>query len=174
MSTGSKKIIFFWRVELTTLPSSVRSATWIIHQQLWGYKVEDKFHLGGTRTKEVEYCWSTSIWNHRRANYARFPDVFSSNVGREGFHGFPQSPLTAPRHCVLRRRTATRRTVRPSVTRPSAAVRPHWLQGQPLRDFARNQTSDCSTALCRGQQEPLTLRVRVRGKAIPVIGRGGL
>ena len=25
-----------------------------MHQQLWGYKAEEKMYLGGTRTKEVE------------------------------------------------------------------------------------------------------------------------
>jgi hypothetical protein len=28
-----------------------------MHQQLWGYKVEEKLY-GGTRTKKVEYYWS--------------------------------------------------------------------------------------------------------------------
>jgi hypothetical protein len=36
--------------------------TRMIHQQLWGYKIENKLHLGGTRTKNVEYHWSTRIW----------------------------------------------------------------------------------------------------------------
>jgi hypothetical protein len=26
-----------------------------MHQQLWGYKVEEKIYVGGTRTKKVEY-----------------------------------------------------------------------------------------------------------------------
>jgi hypothetical protein len=26
-----------------------------MYQQLWGYKVEEKLYLGGTRTKKVEY-----------------------------------------------------------------------------------------------------------------------
>jgi hypothetical protein len=29
-----------------------------MHQQLWGYKVEEKLYLGGTRRKKVEYHWS--------------------------------------------------------------------------------------------------------------------
>jgi hypothetical protein len=29
-----------------------------MYQQLWGYKVEEKLYLGGTRTKRVEYHWS--------------------------------------------------------------------------------------------------------------------
>jgi hypothetical protein len=35
--------------------------TWIIHQ-LWGYKVEGKLHLGGTRIKKVD-CGSSMSRN---------------------------------------------------------------------------------------------------------------
>jgi hypothetical protein len=37
--------------------------TWIIHQELWGYKVEEKLHLGVSEQKRVQYHWS---WLHRR------------------------------------------------------------------------------------------------------------
>jgi hypothetical protein len=29
--------------------------TWIVHQQLWGYKVEEKIYLGVRERKKVEY-----------------------------------------------------------------------------------------------------------------------
>jgi hypothetical protein len=32
-----------------------------MHQQLSGYKVEEKLYVGGTRTKKVEYHWSRTL-----------------------------------------------------------------------------------------------------------------
>jgi hypothetical protein len=32
--------------------------TWIIHQQLWGYKVEEKLRLVVHEQKRIEYYWS--------------------------------------------------------------------------------------------------------------------
>jgi hypothetical protein len=32
-----------------------------MHQQLWGYKVEEKLYLGVREQKKVEYHWSKSF-----------------------------------------------------------------------------------------------------------------
>jgi hypothetical protein len=48
-----------------------------MHQQLWGYKVEEKLYLGGTRTKKVEYHWPIPTVFLKVINYAVKPSVFT-------------------------------------------------------------------------------------------------
>jgi hypothetical protein len=43
--------------------------TLIIHHQLWGYKAEEKLHLGSTQSKKVEYHCSKGSWQWSVTNY---------------------------------------------------------------------------------------------------------
>jgi hypothetical protein len=38
-----------------------------MHQQLWGYKVEEKLYLGVHEQKKVEYHWSTLLLSNKDA-----------------------------------------------------------------------------------------------------------
>jgi hypothetical protein len=42
--------------------------TWIIHQQIWGYKVEEKLYLG-VRVPQVEYRCSVKFKHHDTKMY---------------------------------------------------------------------------------------------------------
>jgi hypothetical protein len=52
-----------------------------MHQQLWGYKVEEKLYLGVTRTKKVEYRWSkTCHLKHKSSYFSALVDKCSNKM----------------------------------------------------------------------------------------------
>jgi hypothetical protein len=54
--------------------------TWIIHQQIWGYKVEEKFNLGVREQKGTEYHWC----KEHHLTISRGPSCFMSRLyGRD-------------------------------------------------------------------------------------------
>jgi hypothetical protein len=66
-----------------------------MYQQLWGFKVEEKLYLGGTRTKKVEYHCPRGLSSSLTKEIHNYPKISEISVSLSG--QYEDSPCnTAP------------------------------------------------------------------------------